>query len=206
MRGGKVHSTRDVCVHMWCNLHREQLICACSVIICAEKSKNGFNARSENLHCRTLFCGNIGEKVLELYASKFVDAPTLNRKNISRFVNKFYQTGIVNNLPRHITHTALTPETLAMVSNTLSKTPNKSLQRVVKEQNVSYSTVHHATRVLQLHPYHIWVTHELSPLDPDQRLHCSNWLLTNFTPVPTQPTLLNDIFSPMKRGFLCPGM
>ncbi len=58
----KVHLRGDVLVHVWCNLHREWLICACSAIICAEKSKNGFNAISENLHCQTLFCGKIEKK------------------------------------------------------------------------------------------------------------------------------------------------
>ncbi len=86
----KVHSRGDICAHMWCNLHREWLTCACSVIICTEKSKNGFNAGSENLHCRTLFCRKIEKKVLELYTSKFAAAPTLNRKNISWLVHKFH--------------------------------------------------------------------------------------------------------------------
>ncbi len=78
------------------------------MIICAGKSKYGFNARSENFHSRTLFCRKIGEKVLELYASKFVDAPILNKKNISQLVHNFHQTGTVNNLPHHRTHVALT--------------------------------------------------------------------------------------------------
>ncbi len=163
------------------------------MIICAEKSKNGFNTRSENLHCRTLFCRKIGKKV---YASKFVDAPPLNRKNISRLVNKFYQTGTVNNSHHHRTRIALPPETLAKVSNVISETSNKSLQRVTEVQIVSYDTAHRATCTLQLHPYHIRVTHKLSSLDSDQCLHDCNWLLTNFTPVPTQPTLLNVIFFP----------
>ncbi len=60
------------------------------------------------------------KKGFKLYASEFVDTPTLNRKNISRLVNKFCQTGTVNNLPCHSTHTALTPETLATVSSALS--------------------------------------------------------------------------------------
>ncbi len=126
--------------------------------------------------------------------SKFVDAPTLNRKNISRLLNKFHQPGARNNLPHHRKHTALTLETLTMVSNTLSKTPNKSLPRVAKEQSVSYGTVHSATHALQFHPYHIRITYELLLLDPDQHLHYPNWLLTNFIPVPMQPTFLNDFF------------
>ncbi len=89
----------------------------------------------------------------KLYASKFVDASTLNRKNISRLVYKFGQPGTVNNLPDHRTHTALTLETLAMVSSSLSEARNKSLWRVAKEQNVSYGTAHCATCAPQLHPY-----------------------------------------------------
>ncbi len=58
----KVHLRGDVLVHVWCNLHREWLICACSMIICTEKSKIGFNAISEHLHCQTLFCGKINKK------------------------------------------------------------------------------------------------------------------------------------------------
>ncbi len=130
------------------------------------------------------------KKVLELYASKSVDAPTLNRKIISQLVNKFRQEGTVNNLPHHRIHTALTLETLALLSRLLFEMPNKSRQRVAKEQNVSYSTVHCAIGALQLHPYHIRVTHKLSLLDPNQRLHYCNWLLTNFMPALTQPTLL----------------
>ncbi len=107
-------------------------------------------------------------------------------------MNKFRQTGTVNNLSHHRTHTALTLETLAMVY-TLTKTPNKSLRRVAKEQNVSYGTAHHATHALQLHLYRIRVTHKLLPLDPDQCLHDHNWLFTNFMPVPTQPTILNNM-------------
>ncbi len=56
----KEHSREYIRVHMWCNLHREWLICVCCMIICEEKSENSFNVRSENLHCRTLFCGTIG--------------------------------------------------------------------------------------------------------------------------------------------------
>ncbi len=96
-------------------------------------------------------------EVLKLYASKSVVVPTLNSKNTSQLVNKLRQTGAVNNLPHQRTHTALTLETLATVSALLSKTPNKSLRRVAKKQKVSYGTVHHATRALQLHPYHIRV-------------------------------------------------
>ncbi len=122
-------------------------------------------------------------------------APTLNRKNISRLVNKFCLIGTVNNLHHHRMHTVLTPETLATALSTLSEMQNKSLRRVAKEQNVSYGiTAHHATGALQLHPYSIRVTRELSPLDSDQCLHYCNWLLTNFTTVPTQPTSLNNIF------------
>ncbi len=77
-----------------------------------------------------------------------MDAPILNRKNISRLVNKFHQTGRVNNLPHRRMHIELTLETLAMVSSALSETPNKSLWRVAKEENVSYSTAHCATRAL----------------------------------------------------------
>ncbi len=65
---------------------------------------------------------------------------------------------------------------------------------MAKEQNVSYSTAHRATRALQLHPYRIRVTHKLSPLDPNQHLHYCNWLLTNFIPAPMKPTSLNDFF------------
>ncbi len=92
-----------------------------------------------------------------------------------------------------------------MVSSSLSETPNKSLQRVAKEQNVSYGTVHRATHALQFHPYCIRATHELSPFDPDQHLHYCNWLLTNFMAVPMQPTLLNDTSFQMKCGFHSPG-
>ncbi len=91
-------------------------------------------------------------------------------------------------------HTVLTMETLATVSSALSEMANKSPWRVAKEQNVSYGTAH-ATHALQLHPYHIQVTHELSPLDSNQRLYNCDWLLINFKPVPMRPTLLNDIFS-----------
>ncbi len=65
---------------------------------------------------------------------------------------------------------------------------------MTKEQNVSYSTAHRATCTLQYHLYHIRVTHKLLLLDSNQSLHYCNWLLTNFMPVPTQPTLLNDFF------------
>ncbi len=68
-----------------------------------------------------------------------MDAPALNRKNISWLVNKFHQTGTGNNWPLHRMHKALTPETLATVSSALSEIPNKSLRRVAKEQNVSYN-------------------------------------------------------------------
>ncbi len=148
----------------------------------------------DNLHCQKLFCRKIEKKILELYASKSVNVPTLNGKNISWFVNTFRQTGTVNNLPHHRMHSALTLKTLVMVLSMLSETPNKSLWRVAKEQKVSYCTAHCAACALQLHPYRIWVTHKPSPLDLDQYLHYCNWLSTNFMPVPMQPTLLNDIF------------
>ncbi len=58
--------------------------------------------------------GQLGEKVLKWYAGKFVDASALKRKNILWLVNKFCQTGTVNNLPQHRPYTALILETLAM--------------------------------------------------------------------------------------------
>ncbi len=70
-----------------------------------------------------------------------------------------------------------------------------------QKSSVSYGTVYRAMCALQLHPHRIRVTHKLSPFD----LHFCNWLLTNFTPIPTQPTLLNDFFL-MKHCFHCPGM
>ncbi len=81
--------------------------------------------------------------------------PIFNRKNILLPVNKFHPTGTVNNLPHHRMHTVLTLQILAMVSSALFETLNKLLQRVAKEQNVSYGTAHIATCSLQLHPYRI---------------------------------------------------
>ncbi len=188
-----------------CNLHRGWLICACSVIIFTEKSQNGFNPRSENLHCRTLFYGKIGKKVLELYTSKIVDAPTLNRKNISWLVNKFCQTGTMNNLPHHRTHTTLTQETLAMVSSVLSEMQNESLRRVAKEQNVSYSTAQRATYALQLHPYRIRVIYELWPLDPIN-VYITVTSFSRIYAYADATNLTEWFFFPMKRCFHCPAM
>ncbi len=58
--------------------------------------------------------------------------------------------------------------------------PTKSLQRITKEENLSYGTAHCATEALGLHPYHVRIMHELLPEDPAKKVLFCEWFLAEF--------------------------
>ncbi len=135
--------------------------------------------------------------VSEIFQAKFPGKDMPNKSTMNHIIAKFCQHVTVWNLPHDGEKTVLTPRVLATVFSEL--VPNdpgtsKSLCQIVREnrsEGLSYSTTHHATEALGLHPYRVRIIHELLPLVYDRHVMYCQWLL-NF--VQTRPGMLNDLF------------
>lgn len=90
-------------------------------------------------------------------------------------VQRFHDTGTVNDLPRSGRPSVLTATVVSDVQQRMALSPRKSLCRLSQETSVSRGSVQRCVKKLGLHPYRITVVQELCPPDTNKRLHFCRW-------------------------------
>jgi hypothetical protein len=91
------------------------------------------------------------------FRDTFFDSPVQNKYTISRLVNRFRDTGSVQDRSRSGRPSVLSDNSLDDICQTLLRSPRKSLRKVSLQSELSYGSVHKATTILKLHPY--WAVH-----------------------------------------------
>jgi transposase len=98
------------------------------------------------------------------------DSPVLNKSTVSRLVNRFRDTGSVQDRNRSGRSSVLSDDSLNDIRQTLLRSPRKSLRKLSLQSGLSYGSVHKATKILKLRPYRVHSMHELKEPNEDKRL------------------------------------
>jgi hypothetical protein len=109
------------------------------------------------------------------FRDTFPDSPVPNKSAISRLVNRFRDTGSVQDRNRSGRPSALSDDSLDDIRQTLLRSPRKSLRKLRLQSGLSYGSVHKATNILKLHLYRVHVMHELKEPDKEERLQYCRW-------------------------------
>jgi hypothetical protein len=104
------------------------------------------------------------------FRDTFPDSPVPNKSTISRLVNRFRDTGSVQDRNRSGRPSMLRDNSQDDIRKTLLRSPRKLLRKLSLQSGLSYGSVHKATKILKLHPYPVNVMHELKKPDKEKRL------------------------------------
>jgi hypothetical protein len=108
-----------------------------------------------------------------------------NKSTIFRLVNRFRDTGSVQDKNRSGRPSVLSDDSLDDIRQTLLRSPRNSLRKLSLQSGLSYLSLHMATKILKLHPYPVHVMHELKELGKEKRLCTADGLQTSFEGVQT---------------------
>ena len=93
------------------------------------------------------------------------------RDTVSKIVDRFEETGSVDELPRSGRPTiACSPENTRVVQAAFTESPTKSTRRASLELGISRTSIRRMLHSLGLHPYHPHLVHAMSEDDPDRRI------------------------------------
>jgi hypothetical protein len=105
----------------------------------------------------------------------FPDSPVPNKLAICRLVNRFRDTGSVQDRNRSGRPSVFSDDSLDDIRQILLPSPPKSLRKYYLQSWLSYGSVYKATKVLKLHPYRVHVMHELKEPDKGKLLQYCRW-------------------------------
>jgi hypothetical protein len=109
------------------------------------------------------------------FRDTFPDSPVPNKSTISRLVNRFHDTGSVQDRNRSGRPSVLSDDSLDDIRQTLFRSQRKSLRKLSLQSGLSYGRVHKTTKILKLHPYRVHGMHELKESDKEKRLQYCRW-------------------------------
>jgi transposase len=115
--------------------------------------------------------------VQEQFAEKFPETPVPHRNAVRRLIEKFRETGSVLDAERRRLY-KLNDKKLMDISDSMLRSPSKSLRKLAQEEDIGLATAHKAVREkLQLFPYKVTAMQELKPADQCKctatfRTHC----------------------------------
>jgi hypothetical protein len=87
------------------------------------------------------------------FRDTFPGSPVPNKSTISRLVNRFRETGSVQDRNRSDRPSVLSDDSLDDIRWTFLRSPRKSLRKLSLQSELSYGSVLKATKILKLHPY-----------------------------------------------------
>jgi hypothetical protein len=96
------------------------------------------------------------------FRDTFRDSPVPNKSTVSRLVNRFRDTGSVQDRNRSGRPSVLSDDNSDDICQTLLRSPLKSLRQLSLQSGLSYGSVHKATKILKRHPYRVHFMHELN--------------------------------------------
>ena len=125
------------------------------------------------------------------FRNEFPDKKMPTRQAIYKLVNKFDDTGSVENSFRSGRPTTVrTEENMQIVSETFARNPRISQRRASLELGLSRSSLQRLMQDLNLRPYKPRLLHALNEDDPDRRMEFCEWILNS---TQEDPTLLDRI-------------
>jgi hypothetical protein len=139
------------------------------------KCKDVFFTSATSVHCRTLLASRSYLICQNELRDTFPDSSVPNKSTISRLVNRFRDTGSVQDRNRSGRTSVLSVDSLDDIRQTLLRSPRKSLRKLSLQSGLSYGSVHKATKILKLYPYRVHVMHELKEPGKEKRLQCCRW-------------------------------
>jgi hypothetical protein len=83
-----------------------------------------------------------------LFRDIFPDSPVPNKSTVSRLVNRFRDTGSVQDRNRSGRPSVLSDDSSDDIRQTLLRSPRKSLRKLSVQSGLSYGSVHKATKIL----------------------------------------------------------
>ena len=124
---------------------------------------------------RTLSCC----EVRNLFSNRYSTISPPSNEAIRNIVQKFKETGSINDREKKRAKTVLTNECVDDIRDKISAAPNTSVRKLSTQCNISYGSVRNALKKsLHYHPYKINVIQELKPADYAKRLNYCNWFLS----------------------------
>ena len=123
--------------------------------------------------------GKYTKEVQELFQEKFGAERLPHRNCVSALLQKFKETGSVQDKPKTGRPKVVTDTVLQNVTNKLQRSPRKSLRRLSQVSRISLSSTHREVHQLKFFPYIVHVVHELKPQDSEKRVLFCRWLLLN---------------------------
>lgn len=124
--------------------------------------------------------GEYTDDVKKMFSERFPETDLPHRNTVRNLINKFRMHGSIEDAPRSGRPTVLSEQTLNVISQSMTHSPNKSMRRLSQEVGVSLGTAHATVRkTIGLYPYRITCQHELKETDHDKRLQYCLWFKEN---------------------------
>jgi hypothetical protein len=109
------------------------------------------------------------------FRDTFPDSPVPNNSTVSRLVNRFRDTGSMQDRNRSGRPSVLSNDSLDDIRQTLLRSSRKTLRELPLQSGLHYGSAHKATKILKLHQYRVHVMHELKEPDKEERLQYLRW-------------------------------
>ena len=121
------------------------------------------------------------DEVKRQFRNRFPDTVLPHRNAVRDLINKFRETGSVQDAPRSGRPGLLTDEKLDEIAEKMDHSPKKSIRQLSRESEIGVATAHKAVRTeLCLYPYKVRAVQELKDTDHAKRLHyCHCFLESN---------------------------
>lgn len=116
--------------------------------------------------------------VAEMFNAKY-PARNISNKTVSRILNKFKETGSVNNqMDKCGRRPSATGDDVATaVLGQLINSPKKSIRKLSQQTGVSRTSIQRILKTHKFHPYKVQLTQSLHEDDFDRRLEFCEWFL-----------------------------
>jgi hypothetical protein len=109
------------------------------------------------------------------FRDTFPDSPVPNKSTVSRLVNRFRDTGSVQDGNRSGRPSVLSDDSLDDIRQNLLRSSRKLLRKLPLQSGLFHGSEHNATKILKLHPYRVHVMHELKTPDKKKLLQYCRW-------------------------------
>jgi transposase len=107
--------------------------------------------------------------VQEQFAEKLPETPLTHHNAFRRFIEKFRETGSVLEAERSWSPSKLNDKKLVDISDSMLRSPSKSLRKLSQEKYIGLTTARKAVREkLNLFPYKVAAVQELKPADHEK--------------------------------------
>jgi transposase len=114
--------------------------------------------------------------VQEQFAEKYPETPVSHRNAVRRLTEKFRETGSVLDAERNGRTSKFNDKKLMDISDSMLRSPLKSLRNLAQEENIGLATAHKTVREkLQLFPHNVTAVQELKPADHQKGIHYCEW-------------------------------